>query len=224
MVETLSDSATPDSTRKRLIDAAEEVFAEMGYEAASIRAICTRADANVAAVNYHFGDKRRLYLEALKHAVADSTAGMRNAPPMPPEMPVEARLTAFIHGLVWGMLSNSRQSAISLMMREMVDPTPEYRMVVQEFIGPLCHQLFGIIQEVLPHADRQHVIMTAFSIVGQALYYRQNQAVTIVLVGGEEAYESLTLDRIAQHIVDFSLAALGLRPSRLMADFGESPK
>ena len=48
--------ATPD-TRERLLDAAEVLFAENGFDATSVRAITTWADANLAAVNYHFQAK-----------------------------------------------------------------------------------------------------------------------------------------------------------------------
>ena len=58
----------PVDTRERLLHAAAEMFAEHGYRDARVRDICQRAGANIAAVNYHFGDKQRLYQEALHHA------------------------------------------------------------------------------------------------------------------------------------------------------------
>src|SRR5580658_7522029 len=67
----------PDLTRDKLIDAAGTVFAERGYRSATIREICRRAGANVAAVNYTFGDKMGLYTEVLRHSVrAAKTAVM----------------------------------------------------------------------------------------------------------------------------------------------------
>ncbi|NQT73660.1 MAG: TetR/AcrR family transcriptional regulator [Chloroflexi bacterium] len=45
------------STKSKILDAAEKLFAEKGYEGTSIRAICSAARANVAAVHYHFGGK-----------------------------------------------------------------------------------------------------------------------------------------------------------------------
>ena len=57
-----------EATRTRLLHAAAAVFAEVGYNAATVRQICTRARVNVAAVNYHFGDKLGLYTEVLEHS------------------------------------------------------------------------------------------------------------------------------------------------------------
>ena len=57
-----------DGAREKIIDAAGRVFAERGYKAATVRQICHAAEANVAAVNYYFGDKGQLYLETVKQA------------------------------------------------------------------------------------------------------------------------------------------------------------
>lgn len=61
-------------TRQRLLDAAREVFSEFGYNGASVRQIVSRAGANVASVNYHFGGKDALY----KEVVAAIAATMSN--------------------------------------------------------------------------------------------------------------------------------------------------
>ena len=51
----------PQETRDRLLDAAEALFMEHGFEATSLRAITAAAGANLAAVNYHFGGKEALF-------------------------------------------------------------------------------------------------------------------------------------------------------------------
>ena len=57
-----------DPTKVRLIEAAGEEFAGKGFDATRIRTICDRAGANIAAVNYHFGDKEQLYVETVLDA------------------------------------------------------------------------------------------------------------------------------------------------------------
>ena len=56
-------------TRDRLLKAAEQLFAERGFKNVTVRDICRVARANVAAVNYHFGDKMGLYREVLQIAI-----------------------------------------------------------------------------------------------------------------------------------------------------------
>ena len=58
----------PRGTRLQLIIAAGEIFADHGFEGASIRAIAEKAGANIAAINYHFGSKKNLYKEAILYS------------------------------------------------------------------------------------------------------------------------------------------------------------
>jgi AcrR family transcriptional regulator len=57
------------STREKLVQAAGHVFSEHGYQATTVREIVKRSDANIAAVNYPFGDKLGLYTEVLQQSV-----------------------------------------------------------------------------------------------------------------------------------------------------------
>ena len=56
-------------TRQRLIDAGALLFAERGFENVTVREICKASNANVAAVNYHFGDKAGLYRAVVTVAI-----------------------------------------------------------------------------------------------------------------------------------------------------------
>ncbi|MFT3898974.1 MAG: helix-turn-helix domain-containing protein [Gordonia sp. (in: high G+C Gram-positive bacteria)] len=62
---TTTSAATTQPTRERLLDCAEELFAAAPYDTVSVRAICAAADANVAAVHYHFGTKEDLVVALL---------------------------------------------------------------------------------------------------------------------------------------------------------------
>jgi len=63
-------AASDEVTRTRLLEAAGPIFASEGFHKAKIRGICARAGANIAAVNYHFGDKLGLYTEVLRYSIS----------------------------------------------------------------------------------------------------------------------------------------------------------
>src|SRR5258707_13907322 len=112
-----------DDTRQRLMDAAGPIFADRGYRATTVREICTQASVNLALVNYHFGDKENLYVEAVRHA---SQCCMERVPlptwpkGVAPRQKMLDFVTMFVnrvavpHDPVWHSL---------LIMREMQHPT-----------------------------------------------------------------------------------------------------
>src|SRR5258705_515061 len=113
-------------TDDRLLQAAGEVFAEFGFRRATVRDICSRAGANVAAVNYHFGDKAGLYAAVVKYGVG---AAIQKYPPdmgLPTDKPASAeqRLRAFVRGFLHRILEPGPGAWHGrLMMWGMAEPT-----------------------------------------------------------------------------------------------------
>jgi AcrR family transcriptional regulator len=66
----MSDQKTTSDTRERILDVAERLFMENGYEATSMRTITGAAEVNLAAVNYHFGSKEALLREVFRRRLA----------------------------------------------------------------------------------------------------------------------------------------------------------
>src|SRR6266700_948668 len=98
MASALKD-ADIDATRARLIEAAGEVFADHGYQSATVREICARAGANIAAVNYYFGDKLALYVAVLRQAICAAEADDILAPARSSAKPEQA-LRLFIAAML----------------------------------------------------------------------------------------------------------------------------
>lgn len=62
----MNEAKTQPDTRERILDAAERLFMESGYEGTSMRMITGEAGVNLAAVNYHFGSKEALLREVFR--------------------------------------------------------------------------------------------------------------------------------------------------------------
>lgn len=176
------------ATRQRLIEAAGEAFAEKGFHHVTVRQICARAGTNLAAVNYHFGDKSGLYAAVLEFSL--ELAHLQY--PMQPDKAVDAptQLHTFIKHLLSKMLDDGRPSWHGrLMTREMVEPTDAFDMVVKA-IRPNYATLVAIVSSLLSHGQRPEIMLAPYvagenfggvpeltrricnSIIGQCVMYK----------------------------------------------------
>lgn len=204
--------ATADDTKQRLLDAAGVVFAEKGFRDATVREICQSAHANLAAVNYYFGDKQRLYIESVKRAHARRV----EAAPLPDwqgDTPADERLRDFIEALLARMLGDPRaDSHGQLMLREMLHPTDACAEVVDEYIRPQFEILQSIIAALSPvELGDEALRLIVFGIVGQCVYFRIADPVVHRLVS-ENEHARMQPKYLAEHITGWTLAALGRRP------------
>lgn len=202
-------------TRRQLLEAAGEVFAESGFRDATVREICRRAGANIAAVNYHFGDKETLYAEVLRFA---HKRALEKYPPllgMGDDAPAEKKLRAFILSLLLRTFDKGPTSWHGkLMLREMIEPTAALDLLVEERIRPMANQLWQIVADILkrPVSDEQ-VRQCAFSIVSQCTFYHHCSAVLCRLYPKEQPLDAAGIENLADHITHFSLAAMRNLPS-----------
>src|SRR5271167_404040 len=134
-VKTKPPAAGPslaDDTRGKLLDAAGQVFAESGFQAATVREICARAGVNIALVNYHFGDKLELYAEVLRHSVGASGNGIINKA-IRSAAPPEQAFRELIEAMLLRVCRADRPGwHFRLMMHEFAKPTPAMASVIDE--------------------------------------------------------------------------------------------
>jgi AcrR family transcriptional regulator len=203
------EESTSLDTRQRLLEAAGEVFAEQGFRAATIRDICNKAGANVAAVNYYFRDKHALYAEVLKYAFENARARYPSDMGLGPQASPKERLAAFVRALVYRILDQTRLAWHgTLMSREMVEPTDALAPLVDEAIRPEFERLRGIVRELLgPDADPEQVLQCVWSITGQCLFYYHAKHI-IAILRPPGPYAPQDMQCIADHVIAFSLSAI----------------
>lgn len=203
-----------DATRGKLLDAAAEVFAEIGYHRATVRAICARAGVNGALVNYHFGNKLELYTQMLQRMVSVAQINAVRAALSQHSAP-ETMLREAIKARLRGVAAGDQSAWLfRILAHEIAEPTPAMTGIMNDVMRPLYTQLFEIVGALigLPAADEQ-TRLCAHSIMGQVIVY--------VLAGPflarlwpDMKMTAEQLDGIADHITDFSLAYLRQERSR----------
>lgn len=208
--ETTAGAGMSEDARDRILLAAGQAFAEHGFEGATVRDICLAAGVNVAAVNYYFGDKRRLYIESVKHAHR-SRVEQVPLPQWAAGTPASEKLRDFVGNLLERMLGGGQPPwQVRLMLREVLQPTDACRELVEDYIRPHFDVLLGILDEIvgsaLPASELRRV---GLSVIGQCFIYRAAGEVVAMLVPADELDVFHTQRAIADHVTRFALAAVG---------------
>lgn len=192
-----------------MLEAAGEVFAEHGFRDATIRDICARAGANLAAVNYHFGGKERLYAEVLKFADDRSMRGHALSADFD-LLPAEVQLGAFVRQFMERIFDPSRPGwPDRVIAREMIDPTPALVELAEKNIKPRAQMLQGIVRRLIGEGVPDRVVqMCAASVVGQCLLYHKSKALVGHLMPALPLNDGENIDALSEHITRFSLAAI----------------
>jgi AcrR family transcriptional regulator len=207
-----------DITREKLIESAGQVFAEVGFHDATVRQICARTGANVAAVNYHFGDKLGLYTEVLTSSVLAQQGAAINSSMAHPADP-RAALRAFICEWFRTIQGDGRRAWLTrLMAHEMRQPTPALDRVA-EAMGGNYLRLRTLVGKLIGRGPNDaRTRLCVHSVVGQLLHYVTARPMLARLWPDLNLDDERQRHAVADHIVAFSLAGMEsmarLKPER----------
>lgn len=196
-------------TYKSLLAAAADVFAEKGYSGATIAEICERAKANIAAVNYHFGDKETLYKEAWRYSFSESIkahpADGNVAEDAPPEELLRGQVVALLH-----RIADENNKEFWIVQKEFVNPTGLLNEIMHEAILPMQRRMQTIIRQLLgPEVSDMQVQFCEMSIISQCInpmVVKKGQNGKRDAMDGPP--EIADLNAYADHVVQFSLAGI----------------
>lgn len=199
-------------TKKRILDAAYKVFAQSGFQHTTVREICALAGVNVAAINYHFGDKKGLYLATLKHFQAAVTLKYPLNSETTKSYRPEKRLELFVWQFVsraHGCPEGESPRFWQLMVRELMEPTEGLDVIIEEMIRPMYTLLSSIVLEILgKNATEPTVRLCCASVIGQCLFFFYAQPVIKRLFPGRKLSTEAKMKLAAGHILRFSLNAI----------------
>ncbi len=161
------------TTRERLLDAAEHLFAIQGFEGTSLRQITSQADANLASVNYHFGSK-----ETLIHAVFARKLGPLNRERLrlldlaeanadPPH--IDQILEAFLAPAIRLRQEESGEHFMCLAGRIFSEPKEMQTTVIKQF-DEVIERFTQAISLALPHLSRSDLMWRFFFMIGTMVH------------------------------------------------------
>lgn len=194
------------ATRIRLLDAACEAFAEKGYRGARLADICRRAGANIAAVNYHFGDKASLYVEAWKYAFRKD---LEEGPLVSEHLPPQERFAGLIRYLLLNFVRKSRHGQFTrLYFQELANPTGLIQDALQKLIEPRRMFLLKLLSDLTGlSVDDERLLFSELSVINQCRAVFTVRPEDLEYLLGQPLSNDL-IDRLAEHIIRFSLGGL----------------
>ena len=196
-------------TQKNLLTAASEIFAEKGFRDSTIAEISKRARTNVAAINYHFGDKETLYREAWRHSFRES---IKNYPPdggvdtnATPEHRLVGQVTALLR-----RITDNGNIEFSIAHQELAKPTGLLEEVMHEEFEPLQQRTESLVREILgPYNSEIQVRFCATSLISQCVLPSFINRIEKRETNDKGSWRIADIESYAEHVVRFSLAGMG---------------
>ncbi len=197
-------------TKQRILEVARQVFAERGVKEATVREICRRAGANVAAVNYHFGGKDRLFMAVLADHMHTAQQRYPELLGLTPQAPARDRLLAYIRSLLHKFLGDGdplHEKLGALLTAEFLSPSEHFDDLMDRFVTPQHQVLVGIVRELMPGASDRAAHLCAAGVVGYCLLFDQMRQV-IRRMQPQLSLENLGVEPLAVFIGEFCLAGM----------------
>jgi len=215
-------------TRQRIIQAAAEIFSERGFRATTVRAICTRANANVAAINYHFGSKQKLYIEVHKHVFQGAASLLQSRTPIRVANAGEWRRE--MHRWVYALLdqvTNPKQLHVwqcRLFSRERCEPSQALPLLLKDFFLPIRDRLIELLRMALPEDVAGNVLQCwSINLIAQCTVYAQRRSPWDQYLLPANMVREQWLATMADHITESAICRLEFRSGDVKQGQAPSP-
>ena len=217
--------------KEKILDAAEQLFAENGFSASSVRAITSAAEVNLAALHYHFGSK-----QALIEAVFARRIGPLNQerlqrldtvenrfPTSPP--PVEAILEAFFEPPVVRLVANPSgrgEVFVRLMGRAYSEPGDFFDEIIARHYSKSFSRFLAALQRALPRLSSEELFLRTHFLIGMLTHtlshtlriIRKRSRGDFIPVDPVNVPQRLDIEQVIRALVAFGAAGLRSDTSR----------
>lgn len=205
----------PEDTKERLLDAAERLFAERGFEGASLRAVTRAAGTSVSAAHYHFGSKEALLAETIRRRAAPViearaarlAAVERRVGDAP--LPLEDVLDAFLRPIFEARAQSDRGDDFRrIAARLFADPPPVVAAAKREVFGSSAACFLDALARALPGKPRREIALDLQFLVGVMVHVTRGHLDDSPAPEGWPTLDGLPDEVVLERMVQFVAAGL----------------
>jgi len=206
IISNTDQNQAKEDTRSRLLDAAERLFCENGFDNTSVRDLTATAGCNVAAVNYYFGGKEKLYAEMFRRQFEMMI--QRNLEAIDrvmtaAEPTLEKLLREIIGPPMQGVAGNERGGQLMrLLIREVMNERIDTEYICRDMKTRFFDRLGKAIVQFVPELPEQKVLMIVFSFDGVVLHP------FLFMHFYQKMMPNMKTDELIDHMVRFVAAAI----------------
>ena len=162
------------STKDRILGAAEELFAQFGFSGTSLRQVTSRADVNIAAVNYHFGSKENLVNEVFRRRMdgmsADRLSALKAAVDHSPGE-LEPILAAFVEpALALAQDRHGGGAFVRVVARAYAEKNDSLRKFLSDHYGHVLRDFAKAIATCVPSLSKEELYWRLDFLAGALTY------------------------------------------------------
>ena len=205
-MEKMSRDIESDDVKNRILDAAEKLFCEKGFDRTSVRELTAEAECNLAAINYYFGGKEKLYTEMFRRQFEMMIQGHLDTIDRvmaEPDISLEKLLRVVIEPPIRRAVDNeTKGQVLKLLVREVLDQkiNPEY--VVKDLKEKFFDRLGQTFMELVPGLLEEKITLIVMSFDGVILHP------FLFMDFYQKTFPELTTDGLIDHVVRFVAAAI----------------
>jgi AcrR family transcriptional regulator len=196
----------PFSTKDRILGAAEELFAQFGFAGTSLRQVTSRADVNIAAVNYHFGSKENLVNEVFRRRMDDMSAQRLAALKAATEQhpgELEPILAAFVQPALAIAQDRHGGAFARVVARAFAEKNDALRKFLSDHYGHVLREFAKAIARCVPDLAKEDLYWRLDILVGALTYAMADFGLIKRPAGVTEAAHR---ERAAQELIRFAAA------------------
>ncbi len=214
VIEVEQSSSHSDRTREKVLDAAERLFAQKGFDAVSVREITGQAGVHLSAVNYYFESKKNLYLEVFRARVLPQSQPFQ-ATLKQLEQEEEIDLPVLIRTMVSAFLrgGTGRRSNMvrhgPLFFHELANPSEAFDLLMDELFQPAHDRIKRILARgIKREVEDEQLTFYTMALMALVRHYIHSQAVVQKVF--ERDFDERFLDQLIDYLSDFMLHGINL--------------